>query len=198
MLPVARSDYNTNKLNLGCGEFKKPGYLNVDFGSVSVPDLVHNLEIVPYPFENSSFELVEADHLLEHLDDPFLVMKEIHRITKHGGKVVIRTPHFSRGFTHPEHKRGFDLTFPLYFNPTFPGGYQGVKYELDRIRIRWFAQPDLKRRVLSPIVFKGLQIVGMIIDVFANLSPMVCSRLWCYWVGGFEEIEFRFSVHKDI
>jgi hypothetical protein len=32
--------------------------------------------------------------------------------------------------------------------------------------------------------------VGAMIDIAANASPLVCSRLWCYYVGGFEEIEF--------
>jgi F0F1-type ATP synthase assembly protein I len=32
--------------------------------------------------------------------------------------------------------------------------------------------------------------LGWVIDRVANLSPLVCSRLWCYYVGGFEEIEF--------
>ena len=58
---VANIDYNTNKLNLGCGEFKKPGYLNVDYGSVSAPDVVHNLETVPYPFENNSPSTIIID-----------------------------------------------------------------------------------------------------------------------------------------
>ena len=184
------------KLNLGCGKFKKLCYLNVNFGSVSTPDVVHDLEVIPYPFAEGGFELVEADHVLEHLSNPFQVMKEIHRITKNGGKVVIRTPHFSRGFTHPEHKRGFDVTFPFYFDPTFPGGYQGVQYELDRLRFRWFSQVELKRSVLPRSAFYLLRILGLVIDFFANLSPMACSRIWCYWVGGFDELEFHFSVRK--
>jgi SAM-dependent methyltransferase len=189
-------DRDTKKLNLGCGEFKKAGYLNLDYGSVTPPDIAHNLESIPYPFENDHFNLVEADHVLEHLGSPFSVMREIHRITENGGKVVIRTPHFSRGFTHPEHKRGFDLTFPLYFDPQFPGGYQGVTFELDHARIRWFAQLELKRKVLSPLVFNTLRTIGVIVDYVANLAPMVCSRVWCYWVGGFEEVEFHFFVRK--
>lgn len=187
---------DVRKLNLGCGEFKKPGYLNVDYGSVSPPDVVHDLNVMPYPFADDDLELVEAYHVLEHLDNPFQVMKEIHRITKDGGKVIIRVPHFSRGFTHPEHKRGFDVSFPFYFDPTFLGGYQGVKFELDRLNIRWFAQVELKRSVLSRPVFHLLRILGLVIDCFANLSPMVCSRIWCYWVGGFDELEFHFSVRK--
>jgi len=184
------------KLNLGCGEFQKKGYVNVDYFSISEPDVRHNLNHIPYPFENDEFELVEADHILEHLNDPFQVVKELHRITKNGGRIVIRVPHFSRGFTHADHKRGFDVTFPFYFIPSFPGGYQGVEFELEKMQLSWFAQPYLKKKVMAkPLYLLGLT-VGAIISFVANISPFVCSRIWCFWVGGMEEIEFKFRVIK--
>ena len=31
------------------------------------------------------------------------------------GALLVKVPHFSRGFTHPDHKRGFDVSFPLFF-----------------------------------------------------------------------------------
>ena len=182
------------KLNLGSGSFPKEGYINVDIDPRCNPDIVHDLEKFPYPFEDNTFDLIEADHVLEHLSNPFAVMKEIHRIAKPNALVIIRVPHFSRGFTHADHKRGFDITFPYYFNPTFQGGYTGVPFEIEKVRLRWFAQPYLKRTVLSPLTFHIANIMGKMIDFFANLSPMVCSRLWCFWVGGFEEVEFVFCL----
>ena len=184
------------KLNLGCGEFKKEGYINVDYGAFSSPDLTHNLEEIPYPFSESKFDLIEADHVLEHLADPFSVMRKIHRIAKDKSTVIIRTPHFSRGFSHPEHKRGFDVSFPLYFRKSFVGGYQGCEFDLKVLSLRWFAQPDLKRRHFSVLTFNALRAIGFVIDLFANLSPEICSRIRCYWVGGFEEIEYVFVVKK--
>ena len=184
---------SSNKLNLGCGRFKKPGFLNVDCYSELEPDLVQDLNDVPYPFAAGQFVLIEADHVLEHLHDPFKVMSELHRLLQSGGRLVLRVPHFSRGFTHADHKRGFDITFPLYFNPTFQGGYTGTEFVLRRMRLRWSAQPYLKRKVVSPPVFWLSVVAGGIIDALANLSPMITSRLWCFWVGGFEEIEFHFE-----
>ncbi len=180
------------KLNLGCGEFKKAGYINLDSNPSLKPDIVHNLDIIPYPFADFEFDHIEADHVLEHLDDPFAVMGETYRILKSGGSLVIRVPHFSRGLTHPDHKRGFDVTFPYYFSPSFKGGYAGVPFELAYVRLRWFAQPYLKISVLPKVVYYPAAAIGKIIDFFANVSPMVCSRVWCFWVGGFEEIEFHF------
>jgi predicted SAM-dependent methyltransferase len=73
----------TRKLNLGSGEFLKDGFVNVDFHSISGPDVSHNLNEFPYPFEDDYFELIEADHVLEHLNDPFEVMGELRRIIFH-------------------------------------------------------------------------------------------------------------------
>ena len=129
------------KLNLGSGEYPKPGFVNVDYYSVSEPDVKHDLSSFPYPFPDNDFDHVESDHGLEHLPDPFGVMKEVHRIAKPGALTIIRVPHFSRGFSHAEHKSGFDVTFPYYFQKDFQGGYQGVEFTVEAVRLRWFAQP---------------------------------------------------------
>ena len=186
----------SRKLNLGSGEFQKAGFVNVDYYSISTPDVSHDLNKFPYPFEENHFELVEADHVLEHLLDPFKVMGELRRICKSGAIIHLRVPHFSRGFTHADHKRGFDVTFPYYFNPTSKLGYQRIPLKLIKLRLNWFAQPYLKKSVLPAHLFLLGRATGVIIDFFANLSPWLCSRLWCFWVGGFEEIEFRFLCKK--
>ena len=191
--PIPLFSTGARSLNLGCGNFAKPGFVNVDWRDVPGVDVVHDLADLPYPFEDNRFDLVEADHVIEHLPAVFDVMREIHRILAPGGRAVIRVPHFSRGFSHPEHKRGFDATFPYYFDPSFPGGYTGVHFISESVRLRWFAQPYLKKTVLPGPLFQVGRGVGKVLDTAANLSPLVCSRLWCYAVGGFEEIEFVLS-----
>ena len=189
-------DTQIRKLNLGCGEFPKAGYVNVDWNSAVRPDVIHNLNILPYPFPDNSFLFIEADHVLEHLMSPFAVMKEIWRIARDQARVIIRVPHFSRGFSHPEHQRGFGITFPLYFNKNFKGGYQGVEFELKILKLSWFAQRYLKKQTIPKYQYIAALMLGKIFDFFANLSPVLCSRLWCFWVGGFEEIEYEFIVVK--
>jgi SAM-dependent methyltransferase len=180
------------KVNLGSGYYYKEGYVNVDFDKLQNYDVHHDLDKFPYPFKSNSVDLVECDHVLEHLNHPHRVMCEIHRILKPEGKVIVKVPHFSRGFTHSDHKRGFDITFPYYFKEDFVEGYVGCEFKLKSMWLKWFAQPYFKKRVMPYGQFVIAYIGGKIIDFFANLSPTLCSRVWCYWVGGFEEISYTF------
>lgn len=183
------------KLNLGCGENKIESWINVDWNKSISPDIlmdVSNLKEYKQ-FKDNSIDKIFASHILEHLSNPFEVMKELHRILKPNGKLTILVPHFSRGFTHPEHKAGFDVSFPLYFNPGFTkSGYMGFEFKLEKMKLTWFAQKELKKQTLSKTQYYSGLIAGKIIDFFANLNPYLCSRIWCYWVGGFDQIEYVF------
>ena len=186
------------KLNLGCGEEKKEGFINLDWNKLIEPDIVHDLNILPYPFPDNEFDLINASHVLEHLEKPFAIMKELHRMLKPNGKLIVRVPHFSRGFTHAEHVHGFDVTFPLYFNKNFTkSGYFGVGFSLDKTKLTGMAfthlLPYMGYGKLTVILIK---IINKFISFFANLSPAFCSRVWCFWAGGFDEIEFKFICCK--
>jgi SAM-dependent methyltransferase len=192
---------NMIKLNLGCGEDKKDGYLNIDWNPIVKPDITHDLNIVPYPFEDNYFDLIEVSHVLEHLEKPFIIMKELHRILKPNGKLIIKVPHFSRGMSHSEHHHGFDVTFPIYFNKDFRelgvSGYFGVDYKLEKVKLKWLAflyiLPGLG---FSSFTISILRFFNIVVSFLANLNPYFCARIWCFWVGGFEEIYFELKCLK--
>jgi len=167
------------KLNLGCGQFPKQGYVNLDISLNAKADIFHDLNKFPYPFKNNSFSLIEADHILEHLKNPAKVMRELHRILEPGGKLIVRVPHFSRGFTNPDHRVGFDVSFPFWFSSKFQPWYVGFEFNLKKTRLTWFAQPCLKKEML-PTLYYPLRVIGIVLDFLANLSPAFCSRIWCY------------------
>src|SRR4051812_7994758 len=123
------------RLNVGCGRFPMPGWVNIDLDPTSAADLFHDLNRFPYPFETGSASEILAAHVLEHTADPFATMRELARLLKPGGTLTVRVPHFSRGFTHADHKRGFDVTFPRYFDPRFTGGYCGIHLEAAGVRL---------------------------------------------------------------
>lgn len=85
------------KLNLGCGNNKVPGYINIDKEPSVNPDVLHDLEQTPYPFESDSVEEIVAVHVLEHLGKDtetfFNIMKEFYRILAPSGVMFIIVPH---------------------------------------------------------------------------------------------------------
>ena len=178
------------KINLGSGNYPKKDFVNVDKREPA--DVIHDLNTFPYPFESESADLIESDYLLEHLSDPMRVMKELHRILRKNGRLAIKVSHFSRGYACPNHQRGFDVSFPYYFNPSFNGEYSGTEFKVEKLRLIWNVQHQLKKDTLGWVAYP-LLIIGKILDFFANLSPAFCSRIWCGWVGGFEGMEFIFK-----
>lgn len=187
------------KINLGSSGNNLHGYINVDIRESVNPDVVHDLNAFPYPFKDNSADRIELTHVLEHLDQPFKVMRELHRILKPKGTLYIAVPHFSRGFTHTEHSHGFDVSFYCYFTLRFPKQFYGVEYELISVKLNWINNltfrylPELGIGAFTIFFLRGFNAV---FTFLANLSPMACSRLWCFWVGGFEEIEFTFISKK--
>jgi hypothetical protein len=85
------------KLNLGCGNRKMDGFLNVDCVEVCQPDRVVDLEKTPWPWVSDSVDEINLTHVLEHLGqstDVFLaIIKEMYRICRDGARIEITVPH---------------------------------------------------------------------------------------------------------
>ncbi|MGY3232019.1 SAM-dependent methyltransferase [Luteibacter sp. HA06] len=95
-------------LNLGSGNDYLDGAVNVDFYSVKA-DIRHDLESMPYPFADDTFDAIRCMNVLEHLHEPIRVMQELHRIGRHGARVIIRVPHFRSAALYEDitHQRGY-------------------------------------------------------------------------------------------
>lgn len=99
------------RLNLGCGDFKIDGWVNVDKYEHFGADVVHDLEQFPWPFNDDAAEEVLLNHVLEHLGqdtDVFLgLMTELYRVCRAGATVRIHVPHPRHDdfITDPTHVR---------------------------------------------------------------------------------------------
>jgi len=173
-----------NILDLGCGKTKYPKSIGIDINKKSDADIFFNIE-KGIPFPQDQFDLTYCAHTLEHTDPKKLVyiLKEMHRVTKKGGRIIIRVPHFSShgAASNPTHLRqGFSSQLFYYFqteneNPDF----EKINFEVIKIRLK----KSRTRFILWNSFFSFL-------EFFANLRPLFCEVFWVYWFGGFDEIEF--------
>jgi hypothetical protein len=83
------------KLNLGCGNRHEEGYINVD--KYGEPDLRHDLEVFPWPWEDSTVDEIVLRHVLEHLGqstETYLnIIRELYRVCKDQASIHIMVPH---------------------------------------------------------------------------------------------------------
>lgn len=86
------------KIDIGCGQFKKPGYIGVDQNALEGVDVVVDFEKDPLPFPDGSVSEVFSSHCLEHLAAPLRFFQEIGRVTQDGARVEIWTPY---AFSNP-------------------------------------------------------------------------------------------------
>lgn len=106
-------------LDLGCGKKKRPGTVGVDCSERHQADIIHDLNNIPYPFEEESVDFIYMDNVLEHLDAPMAVMEEIYRILKTDGGVKIIVPYFRSAwaFIDPTHKTYYTVDSFAYYDP---------------------------------------------------------------------------------
>lgn len=96
------------KIDLGCGSNKKaPEYIGVDFDKCDGVDIVHDIRITPWPFEDSSVDEVYSSHFFEHLDGKQRIsfMNEAYRILKPNKQLIVITPYWTsvRASQDPTH-----------------------------------------------------------------------------------------------
>lgn len=99
------------KLNLGCGDDYREDWVNIDLFAERVDKRV-DLNVLPLPFDDNTFDRIECHQVLEHLEcHPYEFVKEVFRIARKNAKVVFGLPSFS--FTLP-HLRGYHPSGYMY------------------------------------------------------------------------------------
>ena len=117
------AEYATTEkiLDLGSGgsSYQRyfPNRLTVDIDPLRKPDIVADAHHLP--FKDEEFTFVLCTEMLEHVQDPFQVEKEIRRITAKGGTLLLTTR----------------FTFPLHDVPHDYWRY--TKYGLRRLFSEW-------------------------------------------------------------
>lgn len=177
-------------VNLGCGT-KKSDFpesqlattlVGIDCRHFEGVDVIHNLDIFPYPLETSAFDLVILQDVLEHLADVPSVMAEVHRISAPGGEVRIRTPHYSSyyAFGDPTHRHYFSsLALESFYSQSGSTYVPHIRFTL------------VERRILFPKIWRLLGVASL-----ANRFPERWEQLFAF-VFRAENLEFRLKILKD-
>jgi len=174
-------------LDLGCGNNKYVSknkndiVIGVDNVKLTDVDVLWDLNKFPYPFKNNEFNLIYASHTLEHLQDLDKVFLELIRITKQGGRIIIRVPHFSCGVSYrdPTHKRLFSyFTFNYFTEECF--------YTKSKLMI-------IKRKL--NFTRQAFTFLNFLINPIINLSPLIYERFLC-WILPCAEVIAELEVKK--
>lgn len=129
------------RLNLGCGNDYREGFVNVDSGMCRC-DVSHDLFMFPWPLPDNEAGVVVIKHLMEHVPkDKFIsFMRELYRVSEPSATIIIESPYaLSDNFmTDPTHTMPitvrtfdfFDETKPLHENGKIYG-WTGIKFKVD-------------------------------------------------------------------
>ncbi|MDP3980964.1 MAG: glycosyltransferase [Chlamydiota bacterium] len=125
------------KLNLGCENDIRDGYINCDFYNNQKADMTFDCAVLP--FDDNSIDEILANHLIEHFDyyDGQKVLAEWHRALKPGGRLHIETPDLEglcKVFLASNEEKRLGLYGVFFAAQWFPG--QGHKFLFTEYQLR--------------------------------------------------------------
>lgn len=140
-------------LNLGAGNRVIGGAVNHDF-TPHRPEIrsVHDLNRLPWPWPDNSYDLIVARSVLEHLvPDLVKTLDECWRILRPGGHVFVKLPFWNSDLAHqdPTHRWFFSLHSLDQFDPDTRRGQDYAFYTPRKWQIK---EPPVLNKSLSSIV----------------------------------------------
>lgn len=116
------------------------GSTTLDISPEGRPDVIHDLNVAPYPLPANSFDLIVCLHVLEHVDRLVEATTELHRLLRPGGLLFVEVPYFTsvHYFTDPTHRHAFTTrSFDYYVEgtPVSRFGYSPARFAKKRVEI---------------------------------------------------------------
>lgn len=143
------------KVNIGCGAQIKDGFIGVDILQFPGVDIVHDLNVFPYPFMDNEIDEVWMDQVLEHLSEPVKVIEELYRICKNDAVITIGVPYFRSFYAtiDPTHKNFFGLNWFNYFDPNhiYCRKYKYSKAEFNITKIE-FDRESTRKNIFNKLL----------------------------------------------
>ena len=146
--------YKKKILNLGSGIEKISNSVNLDINEEVGPDILHDLNVFPYPFNDKEFDEIYLNNILFQLNDFFLVMKEAHRILKDEGKIFVKCAYFrsSYAYHYPASINHFTVRTFCFFDPEHlfykKFKYTQTKFKVEKISFNNNFNSGLLKKIL--------------------------------------------------
>jgi predicted SAM-dependent methyltransferase len=174
-------------LELGCGPNKPAGRLGIDRLALPGVDIVANLdEGLPF-LEDNSVDEIHANSVLEHVDRLDVLMRDLWRVLKPGGRIHVYVPHFSNPYYYSDytHRRFFGLYSFEYFSHRqvrfrrkVPSFYQAYAFETEAIALE-FASPNRPIHRIKRLVQKVVNAAPRLQEIY---EENLCYLIPCYGI----------------
>ncbi|MGE5411744.1 MAG: class I SAM-dependent methyltransferase [Clostridiales bacterium] len=184
------------KLEVGCGRDKRAGYIGMDIVKLPLVDIVHDMNIAPWPFEDDSFDEIVFDDVLEHSKEFLVILTEIYRVAKNNAIIKISVPHFScdNMYTDPTHTIFFSSRSFNYFDKSLNNRYgyylRDVDFRICKVYLsfREYFTKEGEKKTSNIFRFIGL-------EYLINKYPRIYERFFA-WILPVAEIYFELEVKK--
>lgn len=110
---------DTLRLNLGCGNHRLAGWVNID--CCKGADVVVDLEEACLPYEENTVDEMLLSHTLEHIENALGLMQELWNIAAPGCVLTVKTPYGGSddAWEDPTHVRPYFVKSFSYFGQPF-------------------------------------------------------------------------------
>jgi len=137
-------------LSLGSGNNRPiPDAVTLDINPRVSPDILHDLNKIPWPIDDDAFDLIYCTDIIEHLADVVKTMEEIHRVARARARVFVTTPHFScaNSYTDPTHRHhlGF-LSFDYFTGQNQWDFYTNARFR--KVKGELVFRPKFKNKLI--------------------------------------------------
>ena len=183
------------KVNLGGGQWREEGWINLDICDLPEVDIVHDLTKFPWPFEDESVDEIKSQHLIEHFDGPTFIkfMEECYRILKPAwfspdnpnqpikGFMTHLAPYYTsiRCWQDPTHKQAISEAKFLYFNKQWREQNKLDHYDITcdfDFYYQYNVEPNWSQRSQEALQFAIKHYNNVVNDIIVTLTKRIPDK----------------------
>jgi ubiquinone/menaquinone biosynthesis C-methylase UbiE len=185
-------------LELGCGNRKRlSNSIGIDVLDYESVDIVGDVFAVLEKIPDASVDAVHSHHFFEHVSPLDVLLRELARVIKPGGRLEVVVPHFSNPYFYSDytHRQTFGLysfsylTHDTIFRRRVPCYQQSIRFELQDVRLVF------KSARVFPVRYGFKIVIGKLFNL-SNAMKEWYEEQFC-WVFPCYELHFKLKRIKD-